>query len=357
MIEVDGSIMEGGGQVLRVSVALSAVTKTPIRVINIRAKRQTPGLRAQHLKAVESIARLVNAKTEGLNLGSREITFIPGPIEARNLEVDVGTAGSTSLILQTMMPAMAFATDFTSTTIKGGTNNPMAPPIDFLQMVLFPTLGKMGVHASVELIRRGFYPRGQGTVKMSMTPLTTVLPITLTEFGKVNRISGLAYSSRLPPHVVERMVSTTKSLLLKAGYGDLLIGQEILQPNDPRCAANPGCGMILFAELSSGGIISGDTLGALGKPAEKVGEEATQALVEQLRAHAPMDKHVEDQLVIWMALAKGTSVTRVSELTLHSMTCIRVVQNLVNAEFDVEGEIGKSATITCHGIGFQKDAS
>jgi len=357
MIEVDGSIMEGGGQLLRVSVALSAVTRTPIKVIHIRAKRQNPGLRAQHLNAVEAVARLVNAKTEGLNLGSREITFIPGPIEARNLEVDVGTAGSTSLILQAMMPAMAFAADFTSTTIKGGTNNPMAPPIEFLQTVLFPTLGKMGVSASLELIRRGFYPRGQGTVKMSMKPLTAVLPITLTEFGKVGRISGLAYSSRLPQHIVERMVSAAKSSLLKVGYGDLLISQEILQPNDPRCAANPGCGMILVAELSSGGIISGDALGALGKPAEKVGEEAAQALVEQLRTHAPVDRHLGDQLVIWMALARGTSVIRVSELTLHTMTCIRVVQNLVNAGFDVEGETGKSATITCQGIGFQKDAS
>ena len=115
--------------------------------------------------------------------------------------------------------------------------------------------------------------------------------------------------------------------------------------------------MILVAELSSGGIISGDALGTLGKPAEKVGEEATQALIEQLRTHAPVDRHLGDQLVIWMALAKGTSVIRVSELTLHTMTCIKVVQNLVNAGFEVEGEAGKSATITCQGIGFQKDTS
>jgi len=356
MLEIDGSMLEGGGQVLRISVALSAVTGTPIRVTSIRAKRQNPGLRAQHLNAVEAVAKLVNAKTQGLSLGSQEITFNPGPIRARDIEVDVGTAGSTSLILQAMMPAMTFAETPTSIVVKGGTNNPMAPPTDFLEKVLLPTLGKMGIYASLELIRRGFYPRGQGIVKMSVKP-ATVSPITLTEFGEIGRISGLAYSSRLPQHITERMVSAAKSSLLRAGYSNVLIDQEMLQPGNPRCAVNPGCGVILVAELSSGGIISGGALGAIGKPAEEVGNEAAHVLVEQLKSHAPVDKHLGDQLVVWMGLAKGSSVIRVSELTLHTLTCIEVVQRLTKARFTVEGERGSSATITCQGIGFQKNVS
>lgn len=356
MIEVDGSMLEGGGQMLRVSVALSAVTGTPIKMFNIRAKRSNPGLRPQHLKAVEAVARLVGAQTRGLNVGSKEIEFVPSHTEAKDLDIDVGTAGSVGLVLQATMPAMAFAPGPMRVVIKGGTNNPMAPPIDFLKRVLFPTLRKLGVSAALELVRRGFYPRGQGIVKVRMEPATNISSLALTEFGELRGILGLAYSSRLPDHVVNRMVSTSKLALREAGYSDVPIDQEILQQGDPRCAVDPGCGIILVAELSSGGVISGDALGARGKPAEEVGTDAARGLIEQLERRAPVDKHLGDQLAIWMGLAKGTSKIRVSELTLHMLTCIEVIQSIVGARFTVDGEKGKPATITCQGIGLQNRA-
>jgi len=353
MVEVNGAMLEGGGQLLRVAVALSGVTGTPIRVVNIRVKRPNPGLRPQHLSAIQAVARLVNAKTQGLTLGSREIEFDPGSIEAKNIEVDVGTAGSTSLILQAMMPAMVFAKSPLLAVVKGGTNNPMAPPVDFLERALLPTLRRIGVSASLELARRGFYPRGQGILKVSTIPATRISPITLEEFGNIERVSGLAYSSRLPQHVVDRMISAAKSHLLKVGSPDPWIDREILQSNDAKCAVNPGCGIILLAELSSGGILSGDALGAPGKPAEKVGEEAAQTLARQLESRAPVDKHMGDQLVIWMGLAEGSSVTRVSELTLHTLTCVKLVEDLIGARFSVEGERGEPATIRCQGMGLR----
>ncbi len=356
MIEVDGSMLEGGGQILRVSVALSAVTGTAIKIFNIRAKRSNPGLRPQHLKAVEAVAKLVGARTRGLNVGSKEIEFVPSYSEAKDLDIDVGTAGSIGLVFQAMMPAMAFATGSVRVVIKGGTNNPMAPPIDFLERVLFPTLGRLGVSASLELVRRGFYPRGQGIVKVRMKPVTDVSSLSLMEFGEVRRISGLAYSSRLPDHVANRMVSASKIALGEAGYSDVPIDQEILQRGDSRCAVDPGCGIILVAELSSGGVISGDGLGARGRPAEEVGTDAARGLIEQLERRAPVDKHLGDQLAIWMGLAKGTSKIRVSELTLHTLTCVEVIQSIVGARFTVDGEKGKPATITCQGIGLQSKA-
>lgn len=356
MIEVDGSTLEGGGQLLRVSVALSAVTGTVIKVINIRAKRPNPGLRPQHLKAVEAVAKLVNANVNGLGVGSKQIEFIPSNVVAKDLEVDIGTAGSISLVLQAMMPAMAFAASTMSLVIKGGTNNPMAPPIDFLEKVLFPKLRSLEVSASLDIARRGFYPRGQGLVKVVTHPVTTVSPLTLTEFGEVAKISGLAYSSKLPSHVVNRMVSASKLTLRKAGYSDAEIYQEVTQQGDQRCAVDPGCGIILVAELSSGGVLAGDSLGERGKPAEEVGAEAARKLIDQLESRAPVDRHLGDQLAIWMGLAKGTSTIKVSELTLHMLTCIDVIQRIVGAKFTVEREKGSVATVTCQGIGLENKA-
>jgi RNA 3'-phosphate cyclase len=310
-------------------------------------------LRAQHLNAVKAVGMLTDAKVKGLQIGSKEIEFAPGPPKAGKFNVNVGTAGSTSLVLQALMPAMAFTSDRVFVEIVGGTNNPLAPAIDYLQHILLPTIEKMGYRGSIELLRRGFYPRGQGIVRAFADPVKTLNPIILKEFGHVRKIRGLSYSSRLPSHIVERMAQGAKRTLQNSGYENFEIELECLQPEHGRCAVNPGCGIILFAELSSGAVIGSDSLGKPGKPAEKVGQEAATELLKQLSAKAPVDKHLGDQLIIWISLARGTSIIHVSELTLHTITCIEVSKKIVGATFDVQGKLGEPAVITCKGIGLE----
>ena len=352
-IEIDGSILEGGGQILRVSVALSAVTVKPIRIYNIRAKRSPPGLRAQHMNAVSALAQLADAEVAGLGIGSKEIEFNPSSLEGGSFKVDVGTAGSTSLVLQALMPVMSFSRSKTFVEIKGGTNNPMAPVVEYLQEVLLPAVSKMGYKGWIELLRRGFYPRGQGLVRAVVEPIKALKPIILERLGEVEEIKGLSYSSRLPAHIVERMARSAERVITGAGYKKVKIDLEALQASQGRCAADPGCGIILFAKSKQGAILGADSLGELGKPAEKVGKEAADELLRQLMAEAPVDRHLADQLIVYMSLADGRSTIRTSELTLHALTCIHLSEKMVGAKFKVEGEEGAPSTIMCEGIGLK----
>jgi len=254
-VEIDGSIGEGGGQILRNAVALSAVLLKQVRIKNIRVKRSNPGLRPQHLTAVKAVAALSSAEVTGLSVGSLEISFNPlRRLQGGSLKFDAGTAGSTTLILQSLMPAMSYASKPVEVELRGGTNNPMAPPVEYLQEVLLPVIEKMGGRFKIELVKRGFYPRGGGVVKAYSIPVDTLKPIRLVEFKNVKKIRGLSYSCRLPGHIVERMANTVENILGREGY-DIEIRREALQPNNPRCSLDPGCGIILLAELEDGIVI------------------------------------------------------------------------------------------------------
>lgn len=355
IIEVPGDLLEGGGQILRMSIALSAVTCKPIKVFNIRAKRSEPGLKAQHLTAIKSMAQIVDAEVKGLRLGSMEIDFYPKGPRGGQYFFDIGTAGSTTLVLQSLMPAASFSPQPISAEVKGGTNNPMAPPIDYVQQVLLPMVSRMGYKGRITLLRRGFYPKGGGIVRLAAEPIKNLNPLNLTDLGKVLRISGISYSSRLPPHITERMARSAKDSLREAGYGDVdtYIEIECLQPSHARCAINPGCGITLYVETSTGAILGSDSLGEIGKPAEVVGREAAQSLIKQLDAKATVDKHLGDQLIVYMALAKGSSTIIVSELTMHALTCIELSRMIIGAQFEVKGRLGDKAFIKCVGVGLR----
>lgn len=353
IVNIDGSMLEGGGQILRTATALSAILGIPIRIFNIRVKRKPQGLRPQHLNAVKAVASLSDAYVENLFVGSTEILFKPHQLRGGNYNIDVHTAGSITLVLQAFMPAAVLANNPVTVEIKGGTNVPMSPPIEYLQEVLIPLLKMLGVNAQIELLRYGFYPKGGGIVRTYIKPISSINPINITKDFIVKKIFGIAYSSRLPRNIVERMGKTARNILVKEGF-DVDIKILSLQPNNSLCAVSPGCGISIFAESITGLRIGANSLGELGKPAEKVAEEASRVLIDQIKIGAPIDKYLGDQIIIWISLANGTSTIRISEYTLHTATCIEVCKIIANVNFRIQGNIGdRNVIVECKGAGIK----
>ena len=205
MLEVDGSHGEGGGQLLRMAVALSVLTEQPIRVARIRAGRKNPGLAAQHATAVGALAKMCDAKVDGLRIGSSTITVQPGKIRPGAYSFDVGTAGSVTLVLQALIPVAAAASGPVRLRVVGGTDVPWSPPADFFARVFLPLLRRVGGRVEVEVMRRGYYPRGGGIVETVVQPTREWSPLEFTELGKVERVRGIAHVANLPEEIPRRM--------------------------------------------------------------------------------------------------------------------------------------------------------
>jgi len=345
-VEIDGSLLEGGGQVLRTSLALSAISGKQVLIKNIRAARPKPGLQPQHLAGVKAIAAICNAVVEGAKPGSAMLSFRPKNVVPSNLIANIGTAGSISLLLsQVLLPSLL---QKTALRVVGGTNVPFSPPIEFLQEELFPALKKMGAGFGLSLNRRGYFPKGNGVVSFASKPAKFPLkPIKLAEFGEIAFAKIFSHCSSLPKSVAENQAVSLKNALSCLGIDF----EEHIE-----CAENSqsiGSGITVFARTTSGGVLSGSALGAKGIPAEKVGKEAAENLLKELSGRQPCDSHLADQLIPFMALAKGKSEINVSMLSNHCITNIAVVEKFFPVHFSVEGELGNPAKVSVEGIGFQ----
>jgi len=348
MIQVDGSFGEGGGQLLRYSVALSAILGVPIKVFNIRAKRSNPGLRPQHLTAVKLIALIVDAEVEGLKVGSMSLVFKPKtPPKGGNYNMNIGTAGSIPLVLQASLPVLTFATDRVKLRMIGGTSVRWSPPLLFFKEVLLSLFKKMGVNAEIKILRRGFYPKGGGLVDVWVEPVDFLSPIRLNKFREIKEIRGISYCSNLPSHVAVRQANSAKQVLRKAGYEDVEIEIDTETPSLGR-----GSGIVLWA-ITDTGIVGGDSIGERGKRAEIVGQEAAEKLVKALRSKVPVDDHALDNLIIYMSLAKGESYIVARELTSHAETAMKLCEAIAKAKFTVEKE-NDHVKIFCKGIGISR---
>ena len=321
MIELDGSYGEGGGQILRTAVALSAVTGKEVKIDNIRRARPKPGLSTQHVKAVESLARICEANIEGCCLQSTRMHFSPGKIKGGNYEMDIGTAGSISLFLQCLMPAAMHAPCAVRIKITGGTDVQWSPSIDYLRYVTLGALSRMGYDCEIRLIRRGYYPRGDGCVEAVINPSS----LTKASFDTIhcNLVEGISHSSGLPPHVAERQAAASQKTLRESGY-DARISLDV------KDYASIGSGITLWC-----GTAGGSALGKPGLRAEKVGESAAKAILSDLKSGAGVDVFLADQLIPYIALAGGGSFTS-RIITPHTKTNILVTEQFLRVKFYID---------------------
>jgi RNA 3'-terminal phosphate cyclase (ATP) len=327
MLTIDGSAGEGGGQILRTSVAMAAITGTPVHIINIRSNRPKPGLSAQHLTAIEAAATLTNAEVAGSALRSTEVVFTPGEIKGGRYCLDIGTAGSISLLLQCLIPVALHAPETVVLDITGGTDVKWSPPIDYLRHVTLPALARMGCNVEIVVSRRGYYPRGGGRVRAVVKP-STILGVDFDRYREgagVGAITGCSHAAGLPEHVVIRQCEAASARLRDHGY-ECNITTEIAH----RRVSSTGSGIALWC-----GNIGGSALGERGKRAEVVGVDAADQIIAELDCGASVDRYLADQLIPYMAMAKSGSYTA-RDLSLHTKTNIWASEQFTDARFELE---------------------
>jgi len=326
MITIDGSQGEGGGQILRTSLALSVVTGQPFRMERIRAKRQKPGLLKQHLTAVEAAKTVGCAEVEGAALSSQTLEFRPGPVTPGNYRFAVGTAGSATLVLQTILPALLTASGRSTLTLEGGTHNPMAPPFDFLEKSFIPMIHRIGPSVELELRRPGFFPAGGGRFHARIEPVKKLSRLDLLERGTIRARHAKVIVSKLPEHVAERELTVLRD--------ELKWRPEEYGVDDVPHPLGPGNAILLSLEAEHmTAIFTG--FGERGRPAEEAARSAVQALKSWVQADVPVDEHLADQLLIPMVLAGGGSF-RTTKPSLHTTTNAVVIQRFLPLPIRIE---------------------
>lgn len=326
MIHINGSMGEGGGQVLRSSLALSMVTRQPFVIDNIRAGRRKPGLLRQHLTAVKAAAEVSCAHVSGASLGSGTIEFTPGPINAGSYRFSIGSAGSTTLVLQTVLPALIRADGPSEVVIEGGTHNPFAPTVHFLTKCFLPVLAKMGPKVDVELVRHGFFPAGGGQIRVTIDPVDRLTPLELIERGDITRRLAVATVAGLPGAIADRELKTLikKLHLTNDEVQHDLIGDGL------------GPGNVLSIELESDQLTEVVTgFGEKSVSSEKVARIASKRVREYISSGVPVGPHLADQLLIPLALA-GEGAFRTGTLTRHTKTNTQVIEAFTGRAFRVD---------------------
>lgn len=316
MITIDGSEGEGGGQVLRNACALSLVTGQPFRIHTIRGGRQKPGLMRQHLTAIEAACRVGDADCDGLEIGASEIVFRPGAIRAGDYQFAIGTAGSTGLVLQTILIPLLFAEGPSRVVIEGGTHNLAAPPFDFIERVFLPLINRMGPSVEARLIRHGFFPRGGGQIEIEIAP-APLAPIECIDRGARTHVSATVLIAGLPFEIAQRELDTARKLL-PDWPEDAFAARQLPEELGPGNALLLEAGFDHATEIVTG-------FGKLGVSAESLAKNAAQRLAGYLASAAFAGPYLADQLLLPFALAGGGSFTTVKP-SQHALTAANVIE-------------------------------
>jgi RNA 3'-terminal phosphate cyclase (ATP) len=324
-VVIDGSFGEGGGQILRTGIALSLITRRPVRFVNVRARRQKPGLRPQHRTAVLAAARIGAARTDGVEVGSRELEFWPATLVAGHHVFDIGTAGSATLVLHTILPALLTADAPSRIEIIGGTHNPLAPSFDFIDKSFVPQITRMGARVDLRLLRHGFYPAGGGRIVCTIEP-AVVGRLELPARGKLLRARARALVSKIPRHVAERELAVVRSEL---GFDDSAL--EVVELDD---VAGPGNALLIELEHDHVTEVF-QAIGERGIRAETVAQRAVKEARSYLASDVAVGGHLADQLLLPMALGTGGWFTTL-EPTLHTRTNADVIRRFLPVEIVIE---------------------
>jgi len=340
-VSIDGSFGEGGGQILRTSLALACITGKALHIENIRANRRNPGLAKQHISCVYAARDVTDGTCSGIELGSQVLNFQPGKITGGNFSFDIGSAGSASLVTQTIMPPLFLADKSSTVAVLGGTHNPMSPPYNFFERTFLPAIAQSGFNARCRLLKYGFFPAGGGKLKIDVQPWDkeSSSAIDFCQPAEKFEISVIIYTARLPSHIADRQ----RGLLLKSALAFTDAGKmRLVQPLkfedielvDVTDSDGPGnCVMILLSGQTQKTIFT--AFGEKGKPSEKVIREAVNLTTEFLKSGAAIDHFLADQLLIYMTMAVAGSFTT-DKLSSHLQTNIEIIKKFIPVDFQVE---------------------
>ncbi len=342
MITIDGSYGEGGGQILRTSLAFSAIFQEPILIENIRAKRSKPGLRPQHLTCVKAMAKITGAKVDGAEIGSSRLYFHPRAVHGGDYMFDVaermGSAGSVGLIFQTLLLPLSLAEEVSVVTLRGGTHVPWSPPYHYLSDVFLPMVSKMGIRCTLEIIKWGWYPKGGGEVRAIIRPVQGLKSVSFIEPLKSPKIEVTCASSNLPSHITEREKARIEGRLKEKGFRCTFRTLD-------RAAADGQGNFVFLCAKDKDTVVGFSSLGKPGKKAEKVADEVVDAFFRFLEKGAAIDRYLSDQIVPYMAMVEDTSVIFAEEISKHLLTNIWAIQKFKNISFRVEGIEGEKGKI------------
>ena len=338
MLSLDGSYGEGGGQILRTALSLAGLTGVSVRIEGIRARRSKPGLRPQHLTAVQAVARISQAEVTGARLGSQALTFKPRTPQGGHYRFDVaettGSAGAVTLVAQALLPPLLKAESPATVILKGGTHVPWSPPAHYLSHVFLPALASMGAEVEMTLERWGWYPRGGGEVRLNVRGARRLTGAQWRTPAASSAFRARSAAANLPEHVARRQAARVAARLGEA------VPVEII----PASGQDPGS--LVFIWGPQAGFAA---LGARGKPAEQVADEAVEAYLAHRASGGACDRHLADQMLIYLAMADGPSRFTTEAVTSHLLTNVWVIEQFLGPRFEIKGRLGEPGEIFCQG--------